>query len=333
MALKNGVRLKPPPFHFPGLRLSLQDDEHATGLPTILVDKDERLWLSHRSISDCLHQELGVERLNRIHQHLWWAGRPAAARSLHRQRMRGREIVPTQRADFHLLWAGQRIFVKPLPRYLLDHAFWEKHICPDPALHALACGLLVSYTWLIRHDTDLALAKETHLVDAWLDWPTWRRLVENLAEGVDLNGTAMINPRYAYGELRIKRLNQIYRFAKPGGLRDVVSGYASGYHSYTGFFRENFGWIITFFGFGSIVLSALQVGNGLESLESHEKFRRLSSILALLALLAPFAIAAVSLLLFTCLFGHHLAQTVRYHRKKEQLRRTWNESINDRLNN
>ncbi|KAF2462923.1 uncharacterized protein BDR25DRAFT_308060 [Lindgomyces ingoldianus] len=44
---------------------------------------------------------------------------------LHRQRVKGREIVLTEEPRLHLVWIHDRIFAKPLPRYLLSQTFWK----------------------------------------------------------------------------------------------------------------------------------------------------------------------------------------------------------------
>ncbi len=48
-------------------------------------------------------------------------------RPLHYQKAVGRNVVVHERADLHLVWDEQRIFLKPIPRYLLDRDFW-RHI-------------------------------------------------------------------------------------------------------------------------------------------------------------------------------------------------------------
>ena len=45
--------------------------------------------------------------------------------ALHRQRVKGRHIIITEEVRLHLVWIHDRIFVKPLPKYLLSHVFWE----------------------------------------------------------------------------------------------------------------------------------------------------------------------------------------------------------------
>jgi hypothetical protein len=48
--------------------------------------------------------------------------------ALHRQRVKGREVIVTEEPRLHLVWIHNRIFIKPLPRYLLSYAFWEGYL-------------------------------------------------------------------------------------------------------------------------------------------------------------------------------------------------------------
>jgi hypothetical protein len=285
-------------------------------LPTVFVDDEERIWPSNLAVKQCLNFELNVDRLNLIHRHLWWAGRPVPARPLHRQRMLGREIICTQRADFHLLWSGRTMYIKPLPLYLLRHEFWTEHIGDDKNLHQQAMGFILSYVWLIRHATDFVVAQECHILPSNISWPRWRSFISSLALDADLNKISSINQRYTYGELRIRRLNQIYRFVAARSLRDVIQGYGSRYHSYSSFFTQNFAWIMILFGFGSTLLSALQVGAGVNILQQSSRFQELSYTITMAALTFPVTIVLASLALFISIFLFHLVQTLTYHKKR-----------------
>ncbi|KAK3391251.1 hypothetical protein B0H63DRAFT_520443 [Podospora didyma] len=82
-----------------------------------------------------LASELQTWKLDRIARHLWYAGlKGTPARSLHRHRLSRRGVVVTE--------SSQRA----------------------PALHAAACGILLSYTWLVAYPSDFDLAKERRLL-------------------------------------------------------------------------------------------------------------------------------------------------------------------------
>lgn len=77
--------------------------------------------------------------------------------------------------------------------------------------------------------------------------------------------------RYQFGELRIDRLNLIYRirYFKTHFLR----GYLYGYHTYTPFFERKFAWALIPFGvFLTVILSSMQVGISLPALGTNPTF-------------------------------------------------------------
>ncbi|KAK7178600.1 hypothetical protein PSPO01_15344 [Paraphaeosphaeria sporulosa] len=90
---------------------------------------------------------------------------------LHRQRVNGREIVVTEEPKMHLAWIHNRIFVKPLPRYMLSHAFWKTFLeeGSDQAgyiqsdLYKAATGFLRTYHYLIQHESDFHMAQQDNL--------------------------------------------------------------------------------------------------------------------------------------------------------------------------
>jgi hypothetical protein len=42
--------------------------------------------------------------------------------------MKRREIVVTEDPRLHLVWIYDRVFIKPLPKYLLSHDFWQIYL-------------------------------------------------------------------------------------------------------------------------------------------------------------------------------------------------------------
>ncbi|KAL4787016.1 hypothetical protein BJX76DRAFT_319770 [Aspergillus varians] len=59
---------------------------------------------------------------------LWWMSKQDGSNisPLHRQMVKGRMIISTEDPRLHLVWINDRIFVKPLPRYLISHSFWHE---------------------------------------------------------------------------------------------------------------------------------------------------------------------------------------------------------------
>ena len=147
-----------------------------------------------------LDHELDVKRLNGIHDHLWLAGLPRPARPLSQQLMLGRAVVFTGAADLHLAWDNARIFIKPLPEFLLCHTIWEKHLSKDKELYEAAAGLLLSYLWLEPTKLDLKIAQERNLLPNTIAWQQWVGISRTTLQNLDFFNFRNINVRYRYGD-------------------------------------------------------------------------------------------------------------------------------------
>ncbi|TVY32006.1 hypothetical protein LSUB1_G007740 [Lachnellula subtilissima] len=212
--------------------------------PTVYHDRLGNLTRCGSDPAPFLKLDMDVSRLNEIHQYLWLAGRPTAARPLHRQKMIERQILITEQADLHMVWHESRFFLKPLPDYIFDYDVWKSTICKDAALHASSCGFLLSYVWLLRHPSDLKIALELGLISSKIKWEDWTLFVDTFVSNIDYEALNTVNKRYHYGELRLSRLNTIYRLLHILEPRRFMLGYIHGYNRYTVFFERNFGWVV-----------------------------------------------------------------------------------------
>ena len=198
-------------------------------------------------LSFYLVTNLNVSRLNNIYPYLWFAGRPGYIRPLHRQRLVQRSIIVTEQADLHLVWLDQQIYIKPIPPFLLCHDFYTHHICSSQ-LYADAAGLLQSYTRLIQHESDYRIAIEMGLLPDWISWPQWSAFAVQVRP-------AVVSKRYEYGELRLYRLNLVYRFC----FGHWICGYHLLHTNFNSFFTRNFKWPLVTFAYLTVVLNAMQV--------------------------------------------------------------------------
>lgn len=255
-----------------------------------------------------ISSELCVDRLNEIHAWLWVVGRPMSARPLHLQRIKLREIFVTEQMDLHLVWAPRQIFLKPIPRFLLNYEFWERYLCHNEKLYACALGFLFSYTALIQHESDYRIAIEAQLLPTEVTWSQWVVLVEQL---LNCRNATCINKRYIYGELRLGRLNLIYRLMK-GRIR----GYLNTCTTYADFFRENLNSFITLFASITIVLSAFQVGLGTDQLRDSRAFTRAAYGFVVFSIAAPLLAVVLVGAALIGLFILNLIATVVYQKKR-----------------
>jgi hypothetical protein len=213
-----------------------------------------------------LRTDIYAADLEKIAPHLWIMTTPSSGNieALHRQRVKGREIILTEEPRLHLVWLHNRIFIKPLPRYLLSHTFWKQYLdessdrlCESHgSIRKAATGFLRSYRYLIRHETDFNIAREIGLIPKDVDWPTVCRFVAALQGITD----AAVSERYCFGELRLTRLN----FYAPFLLRKFHFEKVHG--QYGAFFARLYGPILFAFAVVSTMLSAMQVALAAEQL-------------------------------------------------------------------
>ncbi|KAI9720940.1 MAG: hypothetical protein M1828_005510 [Chrysothrix sp. TS-e1954] len=319
------------PFgHSAGLQTS--DDQLDDLLPATYRGGffNDRVMVASPSLA-CLEADLLVEKLNALHSSLWYVGRPMPPRPLHHQEVIRRRIVITEQMALHLVWTRQhRIFLKPVPRYLLSLEFWTRHIlCPSQAsTDALGCGstsledcerrqklvgcalgFLFSYTALIAHESDFRIACDRGLLPEGVSWSAWKTLSRDLLRRHDYGS---VNRRFRYGELRLSRLDEVCRY-KHGQL----GGYASTdkYRLYIDFFQDNLGKIASVLGYVVVVLEALQVGI---AARYDRTFVDFAWGFAIFAIIAPVSLLLIVVLAFLIAYWANWRATKHYHRKRLQ---------------
>lgn len=88
------------------------------GYPRIFIRDSEKL-------RDHLVHEFYSEDLEKLAPKLWLMSTQSSSNisPLHRQKVKARNIVITEDPRLHLAWVGDRIFIKPMPLYLLSYNF------------------------------------------------------------------------------------------------------------------------------------------------------------------------------------------------------------------
>lgn len=306
-------------------------------LPASYRTRDSILQVPDTS-DEFLRSELGVDRLNAIHPWLWVAGRPMPPRALHHQNLLGREVVVTERMDMHLIWSKARIFIKPLPRFLLEPRFWAEHLsckdgckcssasrddagcsakCEDAQHRRCALGFLLSYAALVSHEIDFSIAKDSHLLPNEVSWIQWKDLVKEILEYN--NVYHHVNHRFMYGELRLNRFNAIHRLTG----RALFRGYQSEYSQYSSFFQDNFTLLASVLAYIVVVLAAMQVGLATKALGNDEAFQAVSYGFTVFAMVASLAAVMTLFAVFLSLFTYNLVQTLSYVKTRQlELRRS-----------
>ena len=157
------------------------------------------------------------------------------------------------------------IFIKPVPKYLLSYDFWMKFLLlpaaiptnanatPTPpasdirkeALARAALGLLRSYSFLIRHDSDLVIALQYRLLPENVSFESFCHFSSRFASITDPE----VSLRYHYGELR-------HYWSK------VFLGrwdYETVHRQYSEYFQQFYAPLLFVFGIFSVILGAMRV--------------------------------------------------------------------------
>lgn len=189
-----------------------------------------------------------------IFRHLWFAGTPGNFRALHEQRVFRRTVITCEDPSLHLVWFNDAIYMKPLPPCLMNYEFFKGFVCPSKEIFSLACGLLYSYTHLIRYESDFRIAIDEGLLRGTdLTWAKWQRFRLSVMSFLDSNPST-VNKRYRYGELRLDRLNIIHslKFLE-------FKGYFNTFTRYSPYLSRYFSAVFLIFAFASVSLNAMQV--------------------------------------------------------------------------
>jgi len=255
------------------------------------------LRLEHR---DEVHRFLcaffDLSRFNAIRKILWLIAVHGAPRSLYYQKFLGRKIVIAEELDLHLVWAKSRIFIKPLPDFLLNHDFWEAYISCEPQLYRAACGLLYSYCGLIRFGHDLQVAQECHLVNPNLDYRAWTEFARTILPNLDPKDPHTMDRRFQYGELRLHRLDTLYRYSPyQFSISSILRGFPHALTESYVPYMDQYNNAVSAFGVIVIILSAFNLSLSAHSQNPDPDLRQAAYGFALFAMVLCAALIGVFL--------------------------------------
>lgn len=217
-----------------------------------------------------LDHEFWAEDLETLAPHLWVMSTHSSTNvnPLHRQQVKGRQIVVTEEPRLHLVWFHDRIFIKPLPKYLLSHRFWEIFLVNGStslgdrrdAIRGAALGYLRTYRFLIRHESDFIVAKQEHLrlIPQDVEWAEFCRFISAFDHIKDDD----VSARYSYGELRLSRLNFYAPFFLSKFHFEQIHG------QYGDYFARLYGPVLFIFAVVSTILSSMQVELAVDQVSS-----------------------------------------------------------------
>jgi hypothetical protein len=237
------------------------DDSSANALPG-----NPFVGLEIDAIRYHLQTTMSTVKLDQFAPRLWLVATPSSSSisPLHKQKILGRDLVITDTADLHLVWHHSTIFIKPLPKYLLSHAFWEFVLnstlsseASDQSrdLFRAMLGFVRTYSHLIQSDTDFRIALNHHLLPETTTTRSFAAFIKRFKEISDF----VVSPRFRFGELRLTRLNTWSPFLL-GQMH-----YFNTSRQYNQYFSRYFQPVLFAFGTFSVLLSAMQVALASES--------------------------------------------------------------------
>ncbi|KAF2199330.1 hypothetical protein GQ43DRAFT_119889 [Delitschia confertaspora ATCC 74209] len=149
-----------------------------------------------------LQHHFGVPELDEHAGNLQFAS--MAISPLHKLGLEGRETAIAEDARLHLVRSNTKVFIKPLPPYLLLYQFWAHYLKDDTPLRKVILGYLHTWSCLIEHESDFRVAMNHGLLPENLKWYYFRDISAQIIRKV---GEQDVSPRYRLGELRLSRLN------------------------------------------------------------------------------------------------------------------------------
>lgn len=243
-------------------QLSNALDAPATASGAIKLPGQPRVTLGDSSsLSRFLYNDLCAPDLESLAPYLWMMSTQSSSNisPLHHQRVKGREVIVTEDPRLHLVWIYDRIFIKPLPEYLLSHNFWTKYLLDANSplgskrteILRAALGYLRTYDHLIRHESDFHLAQrdDLRLVPQSISYDDFCAFASDLSKIED----SWVSARYSFGEIRLTRLNLYGKiFLRRFHFQQVHGQYGA-------YFSRYYGPLLFIFGILSLILSAMQV--------------------------------------------------------------------------
>lgn len=292
-------------------------DEQSTPLP-------EPLDAAEKPSVEELRRSMDVRELDAMAGWFWLVGHARNISPLHHQKVLLRTIVPAERARLHLVWFERTIYVKPLPDCLLSHAYVCDILSPDARAAAAAAaaavdkdgdddddgdalrewlrGFLHTYCELVISPLDLALAHELRLISRDVDWVAWHRFRGSVTSA---SRAAPVAGRYSFRELRLARLNLVYRLTGRGMV------YFSVHREYGTYFQQYFTTFITTFAIVATVLAAMQVLIGIDGVQQAEVVR-VSYWFSIVSLVVIVTCILPIIVLFALMALWNLARTVKF---------------------
>lgn len=215
-----------------------------------------------------------------------------------------------------------------MPRYLLPHHIWSEFLLSEKSIlggsaqereayariQKSALGLLRSYYYLIQHESDFHIACENgRLLPSYVSWPDFCAFSEAFLNICD----DAVSERYHYGELRLTRLNLYAKVLLGKSQYERIHG------QYATFFARFYGPLLFIFSILSIVLSAMQVELGVESLLTTTQWQPFWHTCRYFAIATLAGLALLTLGFASTLLGMIVDEWVFALKERRKRRKSW----------
>ncbi|PQE27707.1 subtilisin-like serine protease protein [Rutstroemia sp. NJR-2017a WRK4] len=277
---------------YKGLR-SPNEAQQLPGYPQILLQDATEL-------ANFISKDLRTPILEKMSPRLWWMSTQSSAHigPLHHQVVKLRNIIISENPELHLVWYYDRIFIKPLPKYLLSFDFWNIYLMSPTSTLGLereiirrsALGFLRTYRYLVCYESDFNIAMEKKLLPEGTTWESFSKFASDLRKIDDTDVTG----RYAFGEIRLSRLNFYIKIILGKSTFHKIHG------QYGVYFARFYGPILFILGMLSIILNALQLEMTVESLSS-VPWRSIWELSRFTSIVAAALLCGIAIILFLLL--------------------------------
>jgi hypothetical protein len=252
----------------------VSEQKHLTVNSTIAVPNEPFVASNSEHVLDFLSQEVECKILDELAPSLY----PFAKRrsthvdTLHEYDSTQRAVTVSENPGLHLVRHYHVVYCKPIPHCLLNYDFWVQYLTPKaPTLRqsnpydtrdlSIECksalGLIRSYFHLIKHESDFKVATRTGLIPGHVSYTQFQYFIANFGAIPD----AAVSPRYAYGHIRLTRLNIAVRILRPTGFNKRFPWTYDRMHQHVGQFASQFAAPLLFlFASITLILSSMQVG-------------------------------------------------------------------------
>ncbi len=287
-------------------------------LPACFTDADDKCdeilpLVNTLDLNEYFRHDLEMRTFDGIQEYLWSATRYNIVEALNELIGLSYSVAISEQSDQHLVSKDQRLYIKPLPEYLLCYSVWESHLCKEEKIYASALGLLRSYFYLVRSKSDLTLAHQASLIPTEITWQQWTSFTRAAFPKCARDSC---HPRYKYGVLGASDLTWLLRLCpETRSFRHFRQQWMVQNWTPSGYVRESTKWLLGALVYITVALTAMQVGLATDRLHGYRLFQEVSFGLTIFSILAPLAVLFVVLSITVTDFVHMLLILNRWKRR------------------